>query len=222
MLRKAITFPLLFLAFAFASGCVRIYGGLTGVRGSGVKASQTRQVDSFGRIDLRGSSDVEIRQGDERVVVVEADDNLLDLITTDVRGETLVISSRRPYSSRLGVRVQVTTPNLSAVSVSGSGDITIDGLSSPSFEISVQGSGDVAAAGEVDRLEVRIMGSGDVELFALRAREAKVSIAGSGDAELEVSEALDATIQGSGDIVYRGHPPKVTQRVHGSGDVVPR
>lgn len=222
MLRKAITFPLLFLAFAFAGGCVRIYGGLTGERGSGVKASQARQVDSFSRIDLRGSSDVEIRQGEETAVLVEADDNLLDLIATDVRGGALVISSRRPYSSRLGVRVHVTTPELSAVSIAGSGDITIDGLTSPALQITVQGSGDVAATGEVDRLQVRIMGSGDVELFDLVAREAKISIAGSGDAELQVTEALDAVVQGSGDIVYRGHPQKVKRRVHGSGDIVSR
>ncbi|MDQ7006186.1 MAG: head GIN domain-containing protein [Acidobacteriota bacterium] len=204
-----------------STGCVRLAAGPV-VRGSGVKATRARQVDTFDRIDLRGSLNLEWSAGDQPTLEIVTDENLLDLVVTQVRSGTLLLSTRGSCSSRLGITVRVTSPALEEVKIAGSGDARLEGLTGSRFSVIIRGSGDVVASGAVDRLEVDIQGSGDAQAFALPARLVSVSIAGSGDAEVEAIEALEVSIAGSGDVIYHGDPPRIERRVHGSGDVIHR
>jgi hypothetical protein len=52
--------------------------------GSGVPATQTREVASFSSVELAGGNNVVIRVGEKQSVVGKADDNLLNRVTTDV------------------------------------------------------------------------------------------------------------------------------------------
>jgi hypothetical protein len=201
-------------------GCVVTFGD--GVKGSGEKASETRDVESFNRIKLTGSSEVIVTIGEPQSVTVEADDNLLDIITTEVRGGSLVISARESYSSRVGVTVTITAPELRGVSITGSGDVSVEDLEVESFETSVTGSGDITARGQADSLEAKVTGSGDIDCFGLKVRRAEASIYGSGDIRLHVSESLSGAVYGSGDIEYRGNPKDVERTVAGSGDISAR
>ena len=79
------------------------------------------------------------------------------------------------------------------------------------------GSGSFTAEGRVDSLEFRIQGSGDANLENLRAREARILINGSGDASAHVIDTIIATVNGTGEIVYRGEPRNVTEDVNGTG-----
>jgi Putative auto-transporter adhesin, head GIN domain len=65
----------------------------TGLRGSGVAASASRVVAAFSAVDLAGSSVLAVRVGAQQAVVVHADDNLIDLVTTDVEDGTLVVGT---------------------------------------------------------------------------------------------------------------------------------
>jgi hypothetical protein len=76
----------------------------------------------------------------------------------------------------------------------------------------------VRAAGAVDRLDATIQGAGDAELFDLEARTARLLIQGVADAEVNVSEALDVTIQGPADVAYRGDP-RVSSEIEGPGEI---
>ena len=54
--------------------------------GSGNVVKEERKVSSFNAIEVSGAFDVELVQGTAIAVTVEADDNLMDLIRTEVRG----------------------------------------------------------------------------------------------------------------------------------------
>lgn len=205
-----------------ATGCARLYSSVSPVRGSGVKASQTRQVEAFQKIRLRGSAHLSLRIADQTRVEVQGDDNLLDLIVTKVHGDTLVISARDAYSTRLGLRVVVTSPALEAVALAGSGDIDFEGVDAQDFDVTVQGSGDVTGSGKARKLDILIQGSGDVELFGLEAAAVKVSIMGSGDAEICVEQTLDVSIKGSGDVIIHGDPRELNRSIYGSGEIIRR
>ena len=73
--------------------------------------------------------------------------------------------------------------------------------------------------GGVDAVEVRIQGSGDADLESLRAPEARILINGSGNASAHVTDTIIATVNGTGEIVYRGEPRNVTEDVNGTGSV---
>ena len=66
---------------------------------------------------------------------------------------------------------------------------------------------------------MNIEGSGDVNARGLKANDAEVSTAGSGNVTLTATKSLDASIEGSGDIVFSGNPSSVRRNVSGSGEV---
>ncbi|HVS08792.1 MAG TPA: head GIN domain-containing protein [Planctomycetota bacterium] len=207
---------------AFLTGCVVVLGGsscnLGGIQGSGVPASQERTVGDFHRVVLLGSADAVVTVGPPTSVRVQCDDNLLEHLRTEVVEGELRIWSERELRPRGPLLVEVSTPALEGLQVTGSGDIRAGGVAGERLEAAVVGSGDIRAAGEVARLEAKVIGSGNLELYDLRAREVSVKVTGSGDAQVNAVERLQAQITGSGDIRYRGSP-KTDVRVTGSGEI---
>jgi hypothetical protein len=230
MTNKIIQLGLGVLIVGVMSACiVRIYddddersgdGAASRFFGSGTPAHEERELPTITRLKLDGSADVEVRIGTEQRVVVFADDNLLDRVTTEVFDGELVVGMRSgSYSTRSQIRIELETTSLEAIEIRGSGDVSAEGLDAPKLEISVSGSGDVRAQGRVERLSASISGSGDLELGELSTRRARVSISGSGDVNVNVEESLDAKIAGTGDIHYSGDPHELIKSVTGSGDV---
>ncbi len=193
------------------------------VKGSGKLATEIRDLEDFNSIQIKGSSDLDITIGESFSVTVETDDNLLELLETEVRHGTLYVDFADGYSvnTRIGSRLEITMPDLEELNLKGASDIRASGLNGKELSISIFGSGDVTLSGEVEDLEVDIRGSGDIDAKKLVAREAYISIKGSGDVGVAVDDFLDADIKGSGDITYYGDP-KVKKRVWGSGDITHR
>ena len=202
-------------------GCVRVSGGPR-VVGSGIAQTETRQVGAFQNVRIDGSAKVNVKIGGEPSLTVTADDNILPILTTDVRGDTLVISCKDnvSYSPKVGVTVEITTPALSGVEINGSGDVNVTNLKAQKFSAIIRGSGDVRASGSADSINAEIKGSGDIKLGELHAKSGNVSVAGSGNATVNVSDELNVNVAGSGDIRYRGSP-KIQKSIAGSGSVKP-
>jgi hypothetical protein len=192
------------------------------IQGSGVSKTESRAVGSFSRIDLAGSPDVEVTIGPAISVAVTTDDNLLPFIATTVDGDVLRIDSKQSYNTRLGVNVKITAPALKGVTVAGSGDIHVTGLTAGEMGAEVTGSGDITLKGAADRLRARITGSGDLRAGDLAAKDVQVTVTGSGAATVRAGERLEASVTGSGDVHYYGNPSQVRKSVTGSGDIGPR
>jgi hypothetical protein len=220
MLRPALTLLSAGLLSAMlVTGCgVRIDDGPT--------VRSPRSVAPFERIDVQGSPDVDVRIGAHPSVVVRGSQDAVAQVHTVVRDGTLVVDRDEHDEGPtlvLGgthLRVEVVVPRLTAAQVHGSGDLDLDLGDDPAaaLDLTVEGSGDVDAAGTVRRLRASVEGSGDLHLDDLRAADADVAIRGSGDADLRVRRTLRAAIDGSGDIDYAGDP-QVTSDLHGSGDL---
>ena len=189
------------------------------IQGSGRIVRQVRPIGSFTTVELDDSTDLEVRLGTTPSLTVEADDNLLPLLTTEVHGDTLVLASHGSYRTQRTPRVWLTVPDLREVRVRGSGDVRLAGVANAGLTLNIEGSGDVEAVGRTGMLDATIAGSGDFKLRGLYARNARVRIMGSGDATVAVSGGLDADVSGSGDIRYVGRPAWLSVRKGGSGSV---
>lgn len=189
------------------------------IKGSGQIRSETRALADFDSIELEDSSDLQIMIGDRFAVTVTADDNLLPLIGTEVHGHRLSIGPKGSYRTRHSPKIAIQLPRLQALQISGSGDVDIGGLNDGALKLAIDGSGDIKARGAVDQLTLSIQGSGDINADAVTADRVDVEIDGSGDATVFAAKALNAVINGSGDITYRGSGAVVQQTVHGSGEV---
>lgn len=209
----------LFSIVGLASGC---HVAFDSIQGSGIKVTDIRAVADFTKLSVSNSADVIVQIGDEQSVEVDIDDNLVDVITTEVSNGRLSISSNQSYSTNVGLQVRITVPRLEAVSISGSGDVTVTGLSNDEFKASITGSGDIKAAGTATAVEAKVTGSGTVDLAELHAETAEAKVTGSGDIYVCASKDVSARVTGSGDISYAGHSdlnPAVSSSVTGSGNV---
>lgn len=211
-----IRFALPCLSLILLSGCNLILGPQ--LQGSGNVVVEQRPVGPFSELSVTGGGDYQVQVGPETNVQVTIDDNLQANTLTKTSGDRLKIWTDKRYRSDSGLYATISTPELTKVTVTGSGNVDVSNVNSPYLKTSVTGSGDITAAGIVDELVVSVTGSGDIDLSNVIANSVKVSITGSGDVKVFAVESLDVNITGSGDLKYAGSP-SLSKRVTGSGDI---
>lgn len=192
--------------------------GIIGERGSGTMATETRQVSGFHEIDLSGSGHVLVSVTGTESLTVEAEDNILPLLTSEVRNGRLVLGARRSISPTREIVYTITVVSLEGVSVSGSGIVTATGIDVSGFDVEISGSGTVVPEGVADQIDLSISGSGRFDGDELVSSSGHVSISGSGRAVVKVTDVLDVEVSGSGRVEYLGDPA-VTSSISGSGSV---
>lgn len=225
---------LIFLLAALATGC-----DLVGVRGSGDVLTESREVSGFNEIMFKGSGRATIEVTGEESLTIEAEDNLLPLLTSEVEDGVLELSAAEAISPTRDIVYTITVSSLEAITVQGSGTVTAPDIEAETFELVVSGSGEISLHGLTsDQLWVRITGSGDGEVSGstnhlmldvrgsgdylgeeMIATTADVDVSGSGNATLNVTDHLEAVVSGSGSIIYHGEPASVDSSISGSGEV---
>jgi hypothetical protein len=224
-------------------GCVcgRIALPIGVARGSGTVVSEEREIGELTEVELQSFGSVHIKQGERESLRIEAEDNLLRYIETEVRGGKLVIRHRRgtrlvntmPIDYYVTVRAlnaisvsgagNVDAPELKterfAVRLSGAGNVQIEGLEAEQLKATISGAGGLAIeGGDIQEQEVIISGAGDYRARDLKSREATVRLSGMGSATVHARDRLDVTISGAGSVQYVGDP-EVEQQVTGLGRV---
>jgi hypothetical protein len=190
--------------------------------GSGVPASETRDVEPFTAVDLTGASNLVVRVGDELSVVVHADDNIVPLVSTEVRDGALVVATDDGFTTVNEVRVDVTVPTLDGMRLTGSGVVAVEGIQGKELDVLLSGSGALSASGTVDVLTATVSGAGSARLADLRAGAVDALVSGTGLLEVYASDSLDAAVTGTGVILFGGHPASVERSVAGTGAIVER
>jgi Putative auto-transporter adhesin, head GIN domain len=189
------------------------------VQGSGVAATQTRSVASFTRIDLAGSNNVTVVVGGPQSVVVHADSNLIDHVTTRVVAGTLIIGTTGSFTTRTSISVEISAPSLAALNLSGSGQLTAGGIDVPKLTVMLSGSGGLYARGTAAQLDVTLEGSGQAQLGQLMAHDVHAVVSGSGLIRVTATGRLNAAVPGEGTIIYSGNPPRVATSITGTGAI---
>jgi hypothetical protein len=195
--------------------------GCSVVSGSGQVASETRQVSGFTGIDLSGVGEVIIEQGESESLTIEADDNVLPVLTSEVEDSVLQLGRkpRTTVTTRNPIRYRVTLKDLTRVQLSGSGSVSAESLRVNALRVDISGSGTMNLAGSADEQRIAMSGSGQYDAAGLSSRSVEVDISGSGKATVAVTEQLRVDISGSGTVTYSGDP-RVDQSVSGSGRLV--
>ncbi len=193
--------------------------GLKTVRGSGDLVTESREVSGFDRVVLSGSGEVTITQDGTESLTVETDDNVMEYLTSEVKGRTLelgfeddVIVSPTRLISDLHLK------DLTGLEISGSASMEADSIEADRLEIKISGSGDIELAGNAGRQDITISGSGKCRLGDLKGEVVDISVSGSGNAVVWATESLDVNISGSGSVDYYGNP-STDLSTSGSGNI---
>jgi len=207
---------------------------------SGIVRTESRTVPAFTAIVIEGAGNVTLSQASAQSLSVETDDNLLPLVKTEVRAGVLYLGFKQgvkpAHLSQL--EFQITVPELTAVKISGSGNLHAASLiraQALTLEISgsggiyseldvgrlavtISGSGGMTAEGKARQLSVLISGSGSVQAHDLVSATAEVSVNGSGEAVINAQRTISINVSGSGRVAYGGGA-EATIRKSGSGVV---
>lgn len=210
------------------------------VVGNGNLESETRNISRATKIKVLGSMEVILDSG-ATAVRVEADENLLPYIITDVDNNWLELRMKNniSYNTKNTMRVYITTPTITHLKLSGSGNVSSEkkfwskqpihfdiagsgdidiNVNTPKVDADIAGSGNLNITGETRDVDVSIAGSGNYKGIDLKAENANIKIAGSGDAMVFADVKMNARIMGSGNVKYRGNAT-IDQKILGSGVV---
>lgn len=235
-MKKFTTLTSIFLLTTVLSACAQSYShhfnsGNSWLGGKEVKASKnyvTKQikVSDFDQIAVSGSLDVTYtQQSGKPKVEIYTSDNIVDLLDIYVKNGKLNLGFKKNVKvSYNKLEIRVTSEDLNAVNVAGSGDFKFtNGLKTDQLKMNVAGSGDITASNIQCSQEftANVAGSGDIECKQLKAADIDISVAGSGDLKIEnaLVTSVNASVAGSGTVKISGNADKANYSVAGSGDL---
>jgi len=214
--------------------------GMVPTLGSRNLVSEPRNVTGYDRVDVSGGGSMNIIQDGTEGLTVETDDNIMQFVTSEVRGGTLFLGLDSNLRSLLPSRLHFTlhvkdlsgiktsgswdvtsesiqTGNLDIV-ISGSGKVTIKTLAATQLKTSISGSGEMNLTGKAASQSIDISGSGKYLAGDLKSQEAVIGISGSGNVTVWATTSLTARVSGSGEVSYYGSP-QVSYNQSGSGKI---
>ncbi len=244
-MRKQISLIAFLSIVVLLAGCTfYIPSGLgRRVTGSGVVTQENRAVSEFNAVSLNGAGELTITQGEKESLVVEAEDNLLPLIKSQVRNGVLVIgfdseSFGATVHPTKSIKFDLSVKELNSIAVAGAavirserlkgdrltltvdgaGLVKLNGVEATEVSTTMNGAGNVELAGNVVRQVATLNGLGNYQTHDLNSKSAQVTVSGAGGATLRADENLDVAINGAGSVTYYGNP-RVTQKIAGVGVV---
>jgi hypothetical protein len=174
------------------------------IQGSGRVIAEQRPVSNFDRVYLTSFGDLFITQGEQESLTVEADDNLMQYITTDVENSTLILNNPVPSGS---VEFHLSVKEITELGATGIGNISWTSLNTDHLELVLSGVGNIGGWSlDTDRLDIFIDGAGDIEINSLTADMLVIHNDGAGEIDIGslTAEELVAHLNGAGDVHLAG------------------
>jgi hypothetical protein len=226
--------------FSFVQNGESYFG--PGEPGSGHIVTESREVHDFSTIDVSYPVQITIQQGEVESLKIEAEDNVLPGLKTQVVQGDLEIFYKSENGKHINpthpVKITIVVKDLTAVDFSSAGELNIVGLKTQDLDLDLSGAGNLklenvsiqnlvvglsgagslTASGTADNLELNISGVGSHHGAELNSKSAQVDISGLGSATVWVDDELTASISGAGSVNYYGSP-SVSKNVSGLGSV---
>ncbi|MEL6922595.1 MAG: head GIN domain-containing protein [Bacteroidota bacterium] len=199
--------------------------------------TETRSVDSFSKLEIGGVFAIELKQGNEESVVIEARADQMAYIITESRGDKLVVKmkDKENYKKWDDVKVTVNFKSLDYLNNNGVGSLkSIGTLKFDNLELKNASVGKTKLTLQANKVDANISSVGNTELSGtvktmriknssvgnLRASDLKVDYldirnSAVGSAEVYAEKELSITNEGVGGLRYKGNA--VVKEMNSSG-----
>jgi hypothetical protein len=191
------------LATVMVVGCTYSID-FNGVRGEGPLVRESREVGDFNAIDVGGGIHVRMSIGQPATVELEAEQNILDILTVTVRDGVLTIDNDESYSSPRGVTLTIVAPEFTEIVLSGGADGRLDGLDASGLSVDVSGGADLQAEGQVGQLDVVASGGAKAHLGGLDAESVQLDASGGATVEVSASQRIEGSASGGATVHTSG------------------
>lgn len=215
-----------------ASSCMLDMNFGPGVKGNGEVVEEAREVsEDFTAITASEGLHVYVTQDSEFRIRVEADENVIDLIGTDIRDGKLHVHAIENIG-RATKRVYVSLPEITALEASSGADLSGEGvieadkvrlnansgaelqleLVADQVEADCSSGADIRLGGRANLLYVDASSGSDVKALDMAARVCRANASSGADIKVQVLEELTADASSGADIGYTGDPKVETQK----------
>jgi hypothetical protein len=211
-----------------------------GVRGNGNVETVERSIsDDFTEIKVSRGLDVYLKQSNQVSLDVETDENLHDVIITEVKNGVLNITTNENISFSKSKKVMVSFKDISKITATSGSDVySINTIIADNLELtttsgsdmelvievqvadckSTSGS-DLRVSGTTSKLFASATSGSDIKAGNLKAKISEARATSGADITLNTSDELYAKATSGADIKYYGNPNKVTKKDGVSGSV---
>ena len=209
------------------------------IQGSGIKARKEYPIEDVDELKVAGSGKVKLKQGDTELLVIEADDNILPHIITEIDDGELFIHPERNTNlrSKSGIVYYLTLKNIEEIKLSGAVDLESSLIEAKKLEFGLSGATKIKARiktdtleiegsgasklyleGETNKQEVKISGSMHYDAGSLQSDVAEIEVSGASRITVAVRKKLEVEASGVAVVSYKGNP-EVTKEISGAASV---
>ncbi|HBL75948.1 MAG: hypothetical protein A2W90_11065 [Bacteroidetes bacterium GWF2_42_66] len=200
-----------------------------------------RKTEPFHAIKVSTGIDLYLTQGNAEKITVEADEDIIDNLKTEVRDGVLRIYMEKSFSWRWNVerKVYVTFRELDMLTADSGSDVESQGLLQvKNLKIDASSGSDIELEVNADRLTVSTSSGSDTDLKGtagymeassssgsdlnaedLKTKVCEVSASSGSDAVVYVTERIKASASSGADICYHGSPSSKDINESSGGDV---
>ncbi|MDG1112088.1 MAG: DUF2807 domain-containing protein [Polaribacter sp.] len=238
MKTKTTKLAFVFLMTVVCTSCV--IEAFNGIKGDRNVVTENRKItEDFTAIRTSTGLDVNITQENQNAVIVEADENLQNLIVTEVENGVLKIYSEKNIWSAKSKKVHVSIKTLNSLKASSGSDVrTVKKIQSEEISIGASSGASVRmtvvansiATNTSSGATIRVSGSADnhaakassgssIKAYDLISKNVIVNVSSGANIEIHASEKIEARASSGGDIDYKGTPKKVLRRSSSGGSI---
>lgn len=208
---------------------------------SSERVTQEREVTPFTSIQLNGGGEVQLLQGSECALTIEAPQDVLNHLTSEVKDGKLVVgyepglflklsTARIVYTITFeelegleingGAMVRGTALDLADLSVklSGGADFKLEEITLDALNVVLDGGGNFVASGSATTQAVTVNGAANYNTEDLESQDVKVVMNGAGSVRVWAQNTLNLKLIGAYSVSYYGNPA-ITQDVSGLGQI---
>jgi hypothetical protein len=228
------------IAFILIIGTSCYIDTMESVYGNGNVISEEREIEAFDGLKVSSGIDVIMKQGNNISLLVEADENLHDIIKTEVMDNTLKIYTSKNIRKAKTKKIYLIYKDLNSIRISSAGDVKGENtlqtdrlrinlssagdldldIDATEIDCDISSSGDARLSGTTDLLTASLSSAGDLHAFELVARKCKVRVSSAGDARVNATEEFELRSSSAGSIYYRGDGQLLEAHTSSAGSII--
>lgn len=231
------TIILLLTLFVFSSCAIDTINKIKG--NQNVQQKQRKFTEDFTKIKASNGLDVFIFQGKNKKISIEADENLHDIIKTEVENNVLKIYTEKNIWRAKAKKVYVTLPSLNSITASSGSDVVLeDFFTSQNFTANTSSGADLIVRIKAENITASSSSGSDLKLigkaenatlssssgsnlnaYELTAKNVTAKASSGSNIDANAIKSITAKASSGGDIDFKGNPEKVVKKASSGGSV---
>lgn len=207
-------------------------------KGSGNIITQQSTISSFDAINVTDGLNVIVTMGEKEDITIQADDNLMEHIITEVENGNLKIYAAKNINQE-NIRIDVVAVELSQLQASAAANLKITNtvktelfncevssaanielmIQTESLSVSASSSGRMKLKGRVDEANLSASSAGMIDAKSLVTENCTAQASSGGEVAVEVTGDLNALASSGGTINYIGNPTIQNKEISSGGNI---